>query len=274
MGEITRRGLTRSKHETYAVCLLGAQTLPTSHAMSRPIPPDPAVPQGLMRRLGAAGPFAILLSFWPPVGSLFLIASLTQLGPWLRSHDGVGLLIYFLVIGFLLGVSFVPTYASAILAGWAFGFGKGSLIAIVTITASSLLAYAVARWIARDRVLEIIRERPKWHAIYQALVGKHFGRTLQVVTLMRLPPLSPFALANFALAAARVPLGTYTLGTFLGILPRTIATTFAAAQVEQLDLNNLGQSWVKMVGIALTIAACIGLGALANRVLREMTSAK
>jgi uncharacterized membrane protein YdjX (TVP38/TMEM64 family) len=184
------------------------------------------------------------------------------------------LLIYFLVIGFLLGVSFVPTYASAILAGWAFGFGKGSLIAIVTITASSLLAYAVARWIARDRVLEIIRERPKWHAIYQALVGKHFGRTLQVVTLMRLPPLSPFALANFALAAARVPLGTYTLGTFLGILPRTIATTFAAAQVEQLDLNNLGQSWVKMVGIALTIAACIGLGALANRVLREMTSAK
>ena len=152
--------------------------------------------------------------------------------------------------------------------------GKGAMIAILTITASSLLAYAVGRWIARDRVLEIIRERPKWHAIYQALVGKHFARTLLVVTLMRVPPLSPFALANFALAAARVPLGTYTLGTFLGILPRTIVTTFAAAQVEQLDLNNLGQSWVKMVGIALTIAACIGLGILANRVLREMTSTK
>ena len=224
-----------------------------------------------MRRLGAAGPFAILLSFWPPLGSLFLIASLTQLGPWLRSHDGVGLLIYFLVIGFLLGVSFVPTYASAILAGWAFGFGKGSLMAIITITVASLLAYAVGRWIARDRVLEIIRERPKWQAIYQALVGKHFRRTLLVVSLMRLPPL---ALANFALAAARVPLGTYTLGTFLGILPRTIAATFAAAQLEQLDLNNLGQAWVKMVGIALTIAACIGLGVVANRVLREMTSAK
>jgi uncharacterized membrane protein YdjX (TVP38/TMEM64 family) len=81
-------------------------------------------------------------------------------------------------------------------------------------------------------------------------------------------------LANFSLAAARVPLGTYTLGTFLGILPRTIVATFAAAQVEQLDLNNLGQSWVKMAGIALTIAACIGLGILANRVLREMTSTK
>ena len=136
--------------------------------MSRPAPSDPATPPGLMRRLGAAGPFAILLSVWPPLGSLFLIASLTQLGPWLRSHDAVGLLIYFLVIGFLLGVSFVPTYASAILAGWAFGFGKGAMIAILTITASSLLAYAVGRWIARDRVLEIIRERPKWHAIYQA----------------------------------------------------------------------------------------------------------
>ncbi|MEI6397513.1 MAG: VTT domain-containing protein [Pseudomonadota bacterium] len=237
-------------------------------------PPDTAAPPGLMRRLGAAGPFAILLSFLPPVGSLFLIASLTQLGPWLRLHHGVGLLIYFLVIGLLLGVSFVPTYASAILAGWAFGFGKGSLIAIVTITVSSLLAYAVARWIARDRALEIIYERPKWYAIYQALVGRENSRTLLVVTLMRVPPLSPFALANFALAAARVPLGTYTLGTFLGILPRTIVTTFAAAQVEQLDLNNLGQSWVKMVGIALTLAACIGIGVLANRILREFSSSK
>jgi uncharacterized membrane protein YdjX (TVP38/TMEM64 family) len=165
---------------------------------------------------------------------------------------------------------------ATILGGWQTTriTSKGAMIAILTITASSLLAYAVGRWIARDRVLEIIRERPKWHAIYQALVGKHFARTLLVVTLMRVPPLSPFALANFALAAARVPLGTYTLGTFLGILPRTIVTTFAAAQVEQLDLNNLGQSWVKMVGIALTIAACIGLGILANRVLREMTSTK
>jgi len=57
-------------------------------------------------------------------------------------------------------------------------------------------------------------------------------------------------------------------------LPRTIVTTFAAAQVEQLDLNNLGQSWVKMVGIALTLAACIGIGVLANRILREFSSSK
>jgi uncharacterized membrane protein YdjX (TVP38/TMEM64 family) len=235
-------------------------------------PSDISVQPGLMRRLGAAGPFAILLSFLPPVGSLFLIASLTQLGPWLRSHDGTGLLIYFLVIGFLLGVSLVPTYASAILAGWAFGFVKGSLIAIVTITISSLLAYALARWIARDRVLKIINERPKWYAIYQALVGGRNSRTLLVVILMRVPPLSPFALANFALAAARVPLGTYTFGTFLGILPRTIVATFAAAQVEQLDLNNHGQSWVKIVGILLTLAACLGAGVLSNRILRELTS--
>jgi uncharacterized membrane protein YdjX (TVP38/TMEM64 family) len=236
------------------------------------VPPFTPQQPGLMRRLGAAGPFAILLSFLPPVGSLFLLASLTHLGPWLRLHYGTGLLIYFIVIGFLLGVSFLPTYASAILAGWAFGFAKGSLIAIVTITISSLLAYALARWITRDRVLEIIYERPKWRAIYQSLVGGRKARTLLVVTLMRVPPLSPFAMANFALAAARVPLETYTFGTFIGILPRTIVTTFAASQVEQLDLNNLGQSWVKMVGILLTLATCIGAGVLANRVLRDLTS--
>jgi len=225
-----------------------------------------------MRRLGAAGPFAILLSFWPPLGSLLLLSSLTSLGPWLRGHEGLGLLVYFLVIGFLLGVSFVPTYASAILAGWAFGFAVGWGLAMVTITVSSLLAYAIARWIARDRVLDVIRERPQWLAIYEALLGEKSGRALLVVTLLRVPPMSPFALANFALAAARVPIGTYLLGTFIGIAPRTAVATFAAAGLEQLDFKNAGQSWTMIAGIVLTVAACVALGVVANRALRDLTA--
>ena len=101
----------------------------------------PASPPGLLRRVGAAGPVAIVLSFWPPLGGFVLLATLTKFGPWLRANEGLGLLTYFLVIGLLLGISFVPTYSAAILAGWAFGFSVGWLLAMVTITVSSLLAY-------------------------------------------------------------------------------------------------------------------------------------
>jgi len=137
----------------------------------------------VLRRLGAAGPVAVVLSFWPPLGGFFLLATLTRLGPWLRLQDTTGLWIYFLFTGILMGISFVPTYACAILAGWAFGFSVGCPLAVVTITAASLLAYAIGRWIARDRVVDVITGLPRWNAIYRALLATRSARTLVVVML-------------------------------------------------------------------------------------------
>ena len=182
------------------------------------------------------------------------------------------MLIYFLVAGILLGVSFVPTYSCAILAGWSFGFAVGLPLAVVTITASSLIAYVIGRWIARDRALQVIRSKPRWNAIHRSLLGG--GKTFQtilVVTLLRIPPASPFAFANFVLAAARVPLGAYTIGTLIGIIPRTALATFAAAKLEQLRFKDVSETWMVVAGIVATILVCIILGALANRALRQIT---
>jgi uncharacterized membrane protein YdjX (TVP38/TMEM64 family) len=233
--------------------------------------PDSHAP-GWFRRLGAAGPVAIVLSFWPPLGGFLLLATLTQLGPWLRDHGSEGIAIYILVTGFLMGISFVPTYACSILAGWAFGFGVGCPVALLTITLAAVLAYVIARWIAQDRVLEVIRERPKWRAIHEALLGSAPGRTLLVVTLLRVPPSSPFALANFALAAAKVPLWNYTLGTFIGIAPRTALAAFAAAGLEQLKFKDTGERWMVVAGVAATLVVCVILGMMANRALAAVTA--
>ena len=224
-----------------------------------------------MRRLGAAGPVAIVLSFWPPLGGFILLAFLTALGPWLRAHGGTGMLIYFLVAGFLMGVSFVPTYSCAIIAGWAFGFAVGMPLAMVTITASSLVAYVIGRWICRDRVIQVIRERPRWNAIHRSLLGDNALETIFVVTLLRIPPAAPFALANFVLAAARVPIVAYTIGTFIGVGPRTALATFAAAQLEQLRFKDVSDRWMVIAGIVATVLVCVILGVLSNRALRQIT---
>ncbi len=239
------------------------------------VDPLPAAPQnanvGWFRRLGAAGPVAIVLSFWPPLGGFVLLATLTQFGPWLRAHGNEGLLIYFLFIGLLMGLSFVPTYSCAILAGWAFGFAQGLPLALVTITAASLIAYAIGRWIARDRVLEVIREKPKWDAVFRSLLERGPGRTLFVVTLLRIPPASPFAIANFVLAAGRVPLWPYTIGTLVGITPRTALAALAAAKLEQLRFSDVMETWMFVAGIIATLVVCAVLGRLANQALRRVT---
>jgi uncharacterized membrane protein YdjX (TVP38/TMEM64 family) len=227
-----------------------------------------------MRRLGAAGPVAIVLSFWPPLGGFVLLAFLTALGPWLRDHGTVGMLTYVVVAGILMGVSFVPTYSCAIIAGWAFGFAAGLPLALIAITGSALIAYVIGRWIARDRVLEVIQERPRWNAIHRALLRGDNVETITVVTLMRIPPAAPFALANFVLAAARVPSLAYTVGSFLGVIPRTAMATFAAAKLEQLRFKDVSERWMVVAGIVATVIVCIVLGVMANRALRQITDRK
>ncbi len=231
-----------------------------------------AAKPGVFRRLGAAGPFAIMLSFWPPLGSFILFAVLTTLGPWLRSHAELGLLIYFVVTSLLIGVSFLPTYSAAILAGWAFGFGVGWPVAMAAITVASVIAYAIGRWIARDRVLVLVAENPRWYAVQQSLLGGASPRTLLVVTLLRVPPFSPFAIINLVLAATRVPLRHYIIGTCVGIAPRTAVAAYAAARLEQLRFENISDRWTVLAGIVVTLGVCLVLGALANRAIRAMSA--
>ena len=227
-------------------------------------------PAGLMRRLGASGPVAVALSFLPPLGGFVLLAALTSLGTQLRQYPETGWLGYFVATGLLMGLSLVPTYSCAILAGWAFGFALGCPLAVAAITAASVIAYAIGRGISRDRVLAVIHERPRWNAIHRALLDPQAGRPLLVVMLLRLPPASPFALANFVLAAARVPLPTYLIGTFVGVIPRTALASWAAAELEQLRFENVMQTWMVAAGIAVAVAVCVVLGVLSNRALRSI----
>jgi uncharacterized membrane protein YdjX (TVP38/TMEM64 family) len=212
---------------------------------------------------------AIVFTVLPPVGSLFLLASLGRLGPWIRAHEALGALIYFGGGALLIGLSLLPTYACAILAGWAFGFWIGTPLAVVTVTVGAILAYALGRMITRDRFEQFVRAKPRWNALHRSLLSRDSPRTRYVVALLRIPPTSPFGLANYVLAAAGVALSDYVLGTFIGVIPRTAATCYAAAALQKLTFEKPAQSWIAIGGIAATLVACLLLGFLANRALRR-----
>jgi uncharacterized membrane protein YdjX (TVP38/TMEM64 family) len=217
------------------------------------------------RRLGPVGVLAVIASTLPAIGGFLLLYKLNAVGTWLQSHEQSGVAIY--VIGFALcaGLAILPTYAQAALGGWAFGLAIGGPAALAGITGAALIGYVIARGASGDRVEKIIDEKPKWRAVIDALVASGFWRTLLIVTLIRLPLNSPFAITNLVLAATRVKPLPYTLGTLIGIAPRTLVAVYIAVGLESLDVKQKGSVWMYVISIVLTLIALGVIGHYANR---------
>lgn len=214
----------------------------------------------------------LVLSVLPPLGGFLLLATLTTFAPWLRENFALGLGLYFFAATLLVGLSFIPSFAAAMFAGWTFGFGPGFAFSMAAFTAASLVAYALGRWIARDRVVALIAGNPASQAVHRALLGDS-RRIVFVTALLRLSPLPSFAVVNFVLAAARTPLGGCTVGTVIGLIPRTAAATFVAAGIEKLHAENLTDPpfWITIGGLLAFVVTSLAIGVLAQRALARVS---
>ena len=81
----------------------------------------------------------------------------------------------------------------------------------------------------------------------------------------------PFAFTNFLMASAKVPLKSFLLGTAAGMLPRSSAMVLVGAGLSELTLENTGDSYVLIMGIAATIFSAIVIAAISRRALARLT---
>jgi uncharacterized membrane protein YdjX (TVP38/TMEM64 family) len=227
-----------------------------------------------VRRMGPAGPLAVIAGTLPPLGGFVLIGFIGQVAPWLRSHQGTGLVIYVLGFSLLAAVALLPTYACSILGGWTFGFAVGFPASMAAFCGAGFFAYLINRRAAGHRVIDIIQEHPKWEAVVRALIGSGFWRSLWIIILLRLPPTSPFAAMNFIMGTTRAPLGAFVLGTAIGMAPRTGAVVWAAAHASTLDFKlDSGQTWLYFAGLAVTIFVVVVIGRIATNAVHRVTGA-
>ena len=224
--------------------------------------------QKVFRRLGPAGPLAVIAASMPIIAGFAVLGSLPWVGGWLKVHPGLGGLLYVSCYAVFGGLGFLPTYAYSALGGYSFGFGKGLALALASYTAASVIAYVVARRASGGRVLEMIGEHPRWQAVYEALLGSGLGKTLLIVTLLRLPPNSPFALTNLVMASTRVHPVAFLVGTVAGITPRTGVVVFMAALY---GLEHKQPFWLYAVGIVVTLVVLGVIGHLANQAIARVT---
>jgi uncharacterized membrane protein YdjX (TVP38/TMEM64 family)/rhodanese-related sulfurtransferase len=125
------------------------------------------------------------------------------------------------VLLFALGtVLFVPGAIFGLAGGLLFGPLWGSLVNLVGATLGATAAFLAARYVAADWV------RRKAAGRLEPLMSGVDAEAWRFVAFVRLVPLFPFNLLNYALGLTRIPLAQYVLASVLCMTPGTIAYTW------------------------------------------------
>ena len=226
------------------------------------------------KRLGPTSILAVASLVLPPLGSIALFTYMNPIGNWFRSHATEGIALYAIGFAVLSGLALLPTYASAVLGGWAFGFEVGFIASLFGFSGGALIGYHIAGLAAGDRVEQLFRERPNWLAVRNALLESGFLKTLLIVTLVRLPPNSPFAATNIVLGSLKVNRLAFVLGTLFGRAPRTGVVIYLAVQLrDQLasDAANRVPWWYWLVSMGIAGIAMAVLYQIGKRGLKRAT---
>lgn len=223
----------------------------------------------VLRRLGPAAVLGALWAVTPLIGLLVMGYYAPTIAGFLQDRPGVGYWLYIVGFAVAAGAGLLPTWSQAVLGGYVFGLWRGFVAAEAGFVLAALLAFVLARTVARERVEREILAHPKAAVVRDALVGRGFWGTLGVVTLLRLN--SPFALTNLALTATGVPIVTYVIGTAVGLGVRTFVAVHAGSQ-----LTSWGQAekpkWLIISGLVVAVVVVVMIGQIAQRALQKLSS--
>ncbi len=145
---------------------------------------------------------------------------------WIRDAGLVGEAVYSLAyVGATLLL--LPGSILTVGAGLAYGPLWGTLLVSPVSVLAATLAFLLGRGIARKRVARRIAQHPRFSAIDEAIGDSGF----KIVLLLRLSPIFPFNLLNYALGLTRVSLRDYVVASSLGMLPGTFLYVYLGSLV-------------------------------------------
>ena len=195
--------------------------------------------------------------------TLPIVEWLTAFFAWVQANPTIAWAV-FVVFYVCAVVLMLPGSLLTLGAGYLFGLGYGFLIVSFASTVGATCAFVLGRFFARDWVAGELNSMPKFSALDQA-VGERGGL---VVLLTRLSPAFPFSLLNYALGLTKVPLKTYVLVSWLGMIPGTLLYVYLGSIAQNLTalLNGeLAESPVGNTLLYLGLAATLALTILITR---------
>lgn len=125
----------------------------------------------------------------------------------------------------------LPAMVMAMASGAIFGIFGGALLAWIGSSSGQVLAFIIGRYLLRDVVLSYLTAQfPKWTAVDRALVTDGW----KLVTLLRLSPIAPWNILNYALSVTSVPLAAYTIASSFAIIPYLFLFVYFGSMARSL----------------------------------------
>jgi uncharacterized membrane protein YdjX (TVP38/TMEM64 family) len=186
-----------------------------------------------------------------------------QLELWL-AESGLWAPLLFIAIYAIATVLFVPGAALTLLGGAVFGPWWGTLYNLAGATLGAALAFVIARYLAADRVAARLAGRSA------ELVRGVEQEGWRFIAFVRLVPLFPFNLLNYALGLTRIPLVTYVVASVVFMLPGGFAYTWLGYAGKEALAGD--EDVVQKVLLALALLAAVSFLPRFVRRLRQSTS--
>jgi uncharacterized membrane protein YdjX (TVP38/TMEM64 family) len=123
----------------------------------------------------------------------------------------------FVVVHVATSLAFLPRGMLALAAGSLFGTAWGIAWAVTGSMAGAMAGFMLARWTNGGML------RAEQAPLVGGLLRRAETGGWRLVLITRLVPVLPHSLVNYAYGMSRLPGRDYAVGSFLGMLPQTIA---------------------------------------------------
>ncbi|MHC4219394.1 MAG: VTT domain-containing protein [Planctomycetota bacterium] len=208
------------------------------------------------------------------MGTMPVDRGLARLDGWISGLGPWGPFAYGLLYAVAV-VLLVPGWTLTVAAGALFGPGWGVVAVSWGSTLGAALAFLIARYAARRRVAKMIEQYPRFNAIDKAI--SHGG--WRIVALLRLTPVVPFNLSNYAFGLTAIRFWPYVLASWLFMLPGAFMYIFFGHVGGEGVASASGAgtvrpaTWVAWgVGLAATVVLVAYVSRLALKMMREQTA--
>ena len=204
------------------------------------------------------------------IGAVIFAIRVLPVAQWLESFQAfvreagpLGYVLY-VIVYVVCCVLLIPALALTLGAGAIFGFAAGSAVVIVGATLGATAAFLLGRTVFRKRVEAMVAANPRMAAIDRAIAAEG----TKIMLLMRLSGFPPFTWINYALGLTGVRLRPYILTTLFGIIPGTLAFTWAGA-AGAAALTGSGNRISLIVTAAGAVLVSVYIARIASRAIRR-----